>query len=59
MTSTQAHKIESEILIVCLKHPEVWVTVSKEMRPDLRMVKIEISIKVEDDVRYSHRNEIS
>ena len=48
MNEPQALKVEDEIHSVVLKHPGLWMTVSREMRPELRMIKIEISIKVDE-----------
>jgi len=48
MNEPQALKVEQEIRTVASRNPGVWMIVSKEMRPELRMVKIEISIKVDD-----------
>lgn len=48
MNEPQAMKVEEEIKAVACRHSGVWMTVSKEMRPELKMLKIEISIKVDE-----------
>jgi len=45
---SQAIKVEDSIRKLCEQQQGVWFTVSKEMRPELRMIKIEISIKVDE-----------
>ena len=52
MNPSQAVKVESEVAKLCEKHPGVWMTVSKELRPELKMIRIEISIKVDDDSKH-------
>ena len=47
MTQTQALSLEKELLELCRKHG-VWVTVERELKPDLRMIRVkEISIKID------------
>jgi hypothetical protein len=50
MNEPQAIKVEEEIKAVACRHSGVWMTVSKEMRPELKMLKIEISIKVDEKI---------
>lgn len=48
MNLLQADKFQSEIFKLCERTPGVWVTISRELRPELRMIRVEISVKVDD-----------
>jgi len=48
MTPTQAINFEHEIGRLCDKEG-VWLTVSRDLKPDLKMIRMEISIKVEQE----------
>jgi len=48
MTKTQAIKIQEMIESLC-KREKVWYEVTKENRPNLGKIKIELSIKVDGE----------
>ena len=48
MNECKAMMVEEEIKELASRYSGVWITVSKEMRPELKMLKIEISIKVDE-----------
>ena len=49
MNPSQAIKVESDIRKLVEKYNDVWFTVSRDMRPELKMIRLEISIKVDDE----------
>lgn len=50
VTPTEAIAIQHEIQKACVQKG-LWVKVEHDNRPDLRMIRMEISIKVEDELR--------
>jgi len=47
MTQTQAENIQQEIMRLCAKHG-LWSKTEREHKPGLKMIKIEVSIKVDN-----------
>ena len=47
MTQQQAENIQQEILSICNKHG-LWSKVELERKPGLKMIKVEVSIKVDN-----------
>ena len=55
MTEAEAYQLRDQIVALCLKHNQ-WVTDTYEHKPGLKMVRLEISIKVGDAAQTrSHR----
>ena len=47
MTKAEACQLKDQIVALCLKHKQ-WVNTTYEHKPELKMVRLEISIKVGD-----------
>lgn len=46
MTKTQAMQAEKEFIMLAEKHGSVWINSTRELRPDLKIIRLEISLKV-------------
>lgn len=46
MTKFEAEDLRDEILRLCSDNHQ-WVVVSEEKKPDLKMIKLEVSIKID------------
>lgn len=46
MTKNQAMQAEKEFIALAEKHGSVWINATRELRPDLKIIRLEISLKV-------------
>jgi hypothetical protein len=46
MTKTEAFELRDKILEMC-RAKNQWVAITEERKPDVRMVKLEVSIKID------------
>ena len=46
MTNDKALQLQKEIELFCLKH-DLWLTIEQTMKPDLKMIRAELFIKVD------------
>jgi len=55
ITNDKALQLQKEIELFCLKH-DLWLTVEQTLKPDLKMIRAEISIKVDGGTSYAALN---